>query len=110
MTMRLDVVLKERRNARGWSLREQAAKAEMSHSYLSQVESGKIKQPSPWTLNKIARAYELEYDMLMGLLGYHRLKEGDAPPPPVVFQGEDKLTPHQRRVVQQVIDCLVEGE
>lgn len=108
MTIRLGVVLKERRNARGWTLREQATKAEMSHSYLSQVESGKIKQPSPWALNKIARAYELECDALMSLMGHHRLKQEDALPL-VAFKGEEKLTPHQRRVVQQLIDCLIEG-
>ena len=43
---------------------------EVSNAYLSQLENGKIQQPSPTILNKLAEIYRIEYITLMELAGY----------------------------------------
>jgi len=60
------------RNDRKMSLRqvEEASRKEVSNAYLSQLEHGKILQPSPTILNKLAEIYEIEYVTLMDLAGY----------------------------------------
>ncbi|WP_041344179.1 helix-turn-helix domain-containing protein [Runella slithyformis] len=62
--------LKALREAKGLSLREVERKTEVSNAYLSQMESGKIKQPSPITLNKLAELYGISYNILMEKVGY----------------------------------------
>jgi transcriptional regulator with XRE-family HTH domain len=60
------------RNDRKMSLRqvEEASGKEVSNAYLSQLENGKIQQPSPTILNKLAEIYMIEYITLMELAGY----------------------------------------
>ncbi len=52
------------------TLREVEAKTGISNAYLSQLESGKIRQPSPSNLFKLAELYEISYEELMGKVGY----------------------------------------
>ncbi len=49
---------------------EEATKKEVSNAYLSQIENGRIKQPSPNVLNVLAGLYGVEYENLMRLAGY----------------------------------------
>jgi len=42
----------------------------ISNAYLSQLETGKIAQPSPNYLYKLAEVYRLPYDLLMEKAGY----------------------------------------
>jgi transcriptional regulator with XRE-family HTH domain len=49
---------------------EEASGKEVSNAYLSQLENGKILQPSPIILNKLAEIYGIEYTTLMQLAGY----------------------------------------
>jgi HTH-type transcriptional regulator, competence development regulator len=58
------------REAKGISLREVEKQTDVSNAYLSQLESGKIKQPSPITLHKLAQYYGVEYDVVMEKVGY----------------------------------------
>ncbi len=60
------------RNDRKMSLRqvEEASGKEVSNAYLSQLETGKIQQPSPLILHKLAEIYGIEYETLMQLAGY----------------------------------------
>jgi HTH-type transcriptional regulator, competence development regulator len=46
----------------------------VSNAYLSQIETGKITQPSPQVLLKIADAYEASYQKLMELSGHIKPK------------------------------------
>jgi len=62
--------LKDARTALGWSLREAEEKTGISNAYLSQLESAKIKQPSPNMLHKVAEAYCLSYALVMEYAGY----------------------------------------
>ncbi len=48
---------------------EQTGKA-VSNAYLSQLETGKIQQPSPNVLHTLAEIYKIEYIQLMELAGY----------------------------------------
>lgn len=42
----------------------------ISNAYLSQLETGKIAQPSPNYLYKLAEVYHIPYDLLMEKAGY----------------------------------------
>jgi transcriptional regulator with XRE-family HTH domain len=42
----------------------------ISNAYLSQLENGKIQQPSPILLEKIAGPYQVDYSTLLELSGY----------------------------------------
>ena len=60
------------RNDRGFKLRqvEELTKKLVSNAYLSQIESGKIKQPSPNILHALSTVYKISYQQLMELAGY----------------------------------------
>ena len=62
--------LKAQRESNGLSLRAVEDKTGISNAYLSQMESGKIKQPSPTLLHKLANFYEVSYEVLMQMAGY----------------------------------------
>lgn len=72
MKVTLGQYLASIRNDRKMSLRqvEEASGKEVSNAYLSQLENGKILQPSPTILHKLAEIYEIEYATLMELAGY----------------------------------------
>jgi transcriptional regulator with XRE-family HTH domain len=52
------------------SLRAVQAETDISNAYLSQLETGKIKTPSPTVLHTLAQRYGVEYNHLMKLAGY----------------------------------------
>jgi transcriptional regulator with XRE-family HTH domain len=62
--------LKTARERRGMTLREVEDKTGISNAYLSQLENGKITEPSPRVLFKLAEIYKLPYSLLMELAGY----------------------------------------
>lgn len=62
--------LKEARLAKELSLRAVEEATGISNPYLSQLESGKVKQPSPVTLHNLAELYGVSYSDLMVLAGY----------------------------------------
>jgi len=65
-------MLADLRRAKGLSLRqvEEATDRAVSNAYLSQLETGKIKQPSPNVLHSLARVYSVPYEALMDKAGY----------------------------------------
>lgn len=48
----------------------------VSNAYLSQLETGKITNPSPQVLLKISDAYEVPYEILMELSGHVKPASG----------------------------------
>jgi transcriptional regulator with XRE-family HTH domain len=74
----LGVVLSDLRKAKGFSLREveQATGKAVSNAYLSQLENGKIKKPSPNVLHSLAEVYVVPYETLMEKAGYLLPREG----------------------------------
>lgn len=64
------IYLKALRESKGLTLREVEKQADISNAYLSQLESSKIKQPSPTTLYRLAQVYGVKYEVLMEKVGY----------------------------------------
>ena len=64
---KLGVVLADLRTAKGLSLRqvEEATDKAVSNAYLSQLENGRIKKPSPNVLHSLAEVYAVPYEALM---------------------------------------------
>lgn len=60
------------RSDRKLSLRrvEELTNKIVSNAYLSQIETGKIQQPSPNILHELARVYQTSYENLMEIAGY----------------------------------------
>jgi transcriptional regulator with XRE-family HTH domain len=68
----LGVLLADLRAAKRLSLREVegATGRYVSNAYLSQLEQGKIRQPSPSILQRLAAVYGVPYETLMEKAGY----------------------------------------
>ncbi len=62
--------LKQLRETQGLSLRDVQSKTEISNAFLSQIESGKVKNPSPIMLHKLSTLYRVPYEDLMERAGY----------------------------------------
>jgi transcriptional regulator with XRE-family HTH domain len=58
------------RKQAGLSLRAAEATTGISNAYLSQLENGKIQEPSPVLLGKLAQLYHADYLMILDLAGY----------------------------------------
>ena len=60
------------RTDRGLSLRdaERATNNVVSNAYLSQIENGQIKRPSPNILHALAEVYDVSYEDLMERAGF----------------------------------------
>ena len=68
----LGAFLCDLRTAKRLSLRqvEEATDKGVSNAYLSQVENGKIRKPSPNVLHSLAAVYAVPYESLMERAGY----------------------------------------
>ena len=117
--MALGDYLRQVRNEHQLSLRDvqRLAKAnnvgpELSSGYLSLLERGEVKEPSPRILNALARIYELDSFDLMRRAKYI---PDDIPSrrrslSSTVFRGAAQLTQEQKRRIQHMIDFeLAEG-
>ncbi len=62
--------IREARENRNISARGLSAELHMHQSYISRVEAGVFRQPSPEKLQRIAEYLELDYDDLCALAGY----------------------------------------
>ena len=67
---KLGQYLRTMRDAKALSLRQVESKSGISNAFVSQMESGKVKQPSPIMLYKLAELYGIPYESLMELAGY----------------------------------------
>lgn len=88
------------RNARGMTLRQVEEASDVSNAYLSQLETGKIKQPSPHILHELAEVYNVPYETLMEKAGYIKREEGD----------KSKGRPRKGRVATFATEDLTEDE
>jgi HTH-type transcriptional regulator, competence development regulator len=70
--MSLSELLVDIRRVKKLSLRavEEATGKEVSNAYLSQLENGHIKKPSPNILHALSSVYAIPYDLLMEKAGY----------------------------------------
>src|SRR5215475_1048674 len=99
--MTLGQFLKSAREDRALSLRGVEKETGISNAYLSQLESDKIKQPSPTLLHKLAETYEVPYSALLELAGYPANQAGEETPP------GSRLAARLGRVTKKEEDALV---
>jgi transcriptional regulator with XRE-family HTH domain len=62
--------LRSLRSTSKLSLRDVEGQTGVSNAFLSQIESGKVKKPSPTMLDKLARLYRVPYATLMERAGH----------------------------------------
>jgi transcriptional regulator with XRE-family HTH domain len=76
----LGPLLADLRKAKGLSLREveEATGKAVSNAYLSQLENGRIRKPSPNVLHGLAGVYAVPYETLMEKAGYLLPAEAEA--------------------------------
>ena len=80
MSTALGPFLRAAREGKRLTLRDVERSAGVSNAYLSQLESGRIKEPSPKVLHRLTALYEVAYDDAMMLAGYPTLKPGPSRP------------------------------
>jgi transcriptional regulator with XRE-family HTH domain len=66
----LGQILSEGRNRKELTLRDVQSTTGISNAYLSQLETGKIANPSPHFLQKLSGLYGLQYEVVMAAAGY----------------------------------------
>ena len=95
----LGAVLADLRTAKGLSLREveEATGKAVSNAYLSQLENGKIKKPSPNVLHSLAEVYAVPYEALMEKANY-------------LMPSKDKAGGRRKRLAAFAIDDLTAQE
>ena len=62
--------LRKRREAMSMSTIQAAQRADVSTAYLSKLERGEVRQPSPHILHRLSSVLEIPYEELMILAGY----------------------------------------
>jgi HTH-type transcriptional regulator, competence development regulator len=67
---KINKFLKDTREKQSLTLRKIQELTGISSAYLSQVENGKIKKPSPSVLYKLAKCYKVPYESLLELTGH----------------------------------------
>ena len=95
----LGALLADLRTAKGLSLREveEATGNAVSNAYLSQLENGKIKKPSPNVLHSLAEVYAVPYEALMERAGY-------------LMPSKDTASGRRKRLAAFAIDDLTAEE
>lgn len=107
-TSKLQTILKQARQVKGVSLREVEKATEISNAYLSQLEGGTAKEPSPRILHKLAGYYGISYSSLMAAAGYlHGDAANGTSSSEVMFMG-DQLSPAEAAAVASFIHTLRE--
>jgi transcriptional regulator with XRE-family HTH domain len=67
---KLGELLADARARRKLTLRAVQEAVGISNAYLSQLETGKVRSPSPVVLHKLSELYELPYATVMEIAGY----------------------------------------
>lgn len=105
---RLGRVIRERRTAAEMSLRELAARTNVSNPYLSQIERG-LHEPSVRVLRAIAHALNMSIDALMAQAGLvDPPPKEDVPSVEEAIAADPHLTDEQRAALLAVYRSYVE--
>lgn len=98
----LGTYLKTAREARRLTLRAVEESTGVSNAYLSQLESGKIREPSPQILFKLSKVYGVSYTEAMRNAGY---PVPESPQPqPLARYGE--ITPQEEEELARYLEFL----
>jgi transcriptional regulator with XRE-family HTH domain len=106
----LSGLLYDLRTAKGLSLRqvEEATDRAVSNAYLSQLEKGKIRKPSPPLLHRLAEVYGVPYETLMERAGYlpQSVGRGGARPRRLAAFAFDDLTAEEEEELLKYLAFL----
>jgi transcriptional regulator with XRE-family HTH domain len=99
--------LKAIREAAGLTLRAVEEKTGVSNAFLSQIESGKVKQPSPVVLHKLADVFGVPYDTLMEKAGYPTPTAAKNPRAPIgLFQRFGRLSQEEENALLEYLTFI----
>jgi transcriptional regulator with XRE-family HTH domain len=99
MSKRLGRILAQARQVKGAKLREVEDATGISNAYVSQLESGHIKEPSPHKLFALAKYFGLEYSDLLEAAGYASRRDSGEPAEAGVHFMGDRLTDDEVKVM-----------
>ena len=102
---KLGELLRKTREMKGESLRDVEKVTDISNAYLSQIESGKIDEPSPNKLKLLADHYKVNYSALMEAAGYLQ-SDRKAQPSNVQFLTAQKFTDDEAVAIASFITTL----
>jgi transcriptional regulator with XRE-family HTH domain len=104
-------VIRDRRKLSRLSLRELAARTNVSNAYLSQIERG-LHQPSIRVLRAIADALEMSSDQILAHAGLGRVREDDPESTPtdteVAIRQDPRLSQQDRETLLALYRRLVD--
>lgn len=98
--------LQATREEKSLSLREVERRTGISNAYLSQLEGGKVRQPSPVILHKLAKVYETSYPELLRLVGYPVPGDGETSEPPGPARRIGPLTEEEEEALLEYLQFL----
>jgi len=105
----LGLFLRTAREGSRLTLRSVEESTGVSNAYLSQLEHGKIRQPSPVILHKLTELYAVSYSDAMRLAGYpvpEFAGTGTAKPMPKSFSRFGDITPDEESALGEYLDFL----
>jgi transcriptional regulator with XRE-family HTH domain len=103
----LGAFLKAAREGRSLTLRGVEQETGVSNAYLSQIESGKIRQPSPAVLHKLAELYGVPYAELLSRAGYPVPETGDEARPTQMVQSRlGPITAEEEKSLKEYLAFL----
>lgn len=105
--------LRSARRTRGWSLRQAEDASGVSNGYISQIERGEV-EPSPAVLEKLSKAYDIPYEVVMEAAGYIAPRSQDeslvrAKVPAHVFRTMERLNEEEWEIAQNLMESLVKA-
>jgi HTH-type transcriptional regulator, competence development regulator len=98
----LGALLADARKRKQLTLRAVQETVGVSNAYLSQLETGKVKSPSPVVLHKLSELYGLSYATIMQEAGY------PVPKPARESDSARRLSARVGRTSEEEEDALVE--
>lgn len=106
-TNRLANLLLQRRNLKGLTLRQLEKETGISNGYLNLLEQGKVVEPSPNILSKLADFYGIEYSELLEAAGYvQRGPKQSQKQAGVAFNLSEPLTEDERDQLLEYLEFL----
>ena len=98
--------LRDARVRYGFTLRDVESEVDISNAYLSQLEGGKIKQPSPQILYRLCEHYGAPYSVALELAGYPVPKQSRTPVAARFAAKLGKTTPEEERALLEYLQFL----
>lgn len=98
--------LREARQRKQLTLRAVESATAISNAYLSQLESGRIRQPSPTLLHKLSELYGVSYADAMRHAGYPVPGDDHSSETPRPLARFGEITPEEEVALSEYLDFL----